>query len=198
MSSVKKPSNITKSLKLQITQEIIDHAVRKDSTSCLIADALKATIPGSSRPLADLQTISVSIPERGLRYHWLTPRSGQKLLLDFDAGASIEPCVVGLHLGWTTPIDKGHARKPQRAADRKKRRAELEDKEARGSLTDIEARSLATMRATDLRDAQPKEPADRTQRTGRPPLGSLSNANTRRYGLRLARLTPHGERLTES
>lgn len=202
MSNVRKPrKGLANRVHLEVTQEIIDRAVRRDSTACVLADALKIAIPGGTRPLVDLQTISISVPERGLRYHWLTPRPAQRLLINFDQGAQLIPGTVDLRHGWTTPIDKHHQRRfgGKDSKSRAERKQELEQKEKAGMLNANEKRALKTMRDNDARAAQqPKHAPDRTLADGgRPPMASLSNSRGRRYGLRLTRLTEHGERLVD-
>lgn len=201
MTSIRKPKN-TRSLKLDVTEEIIDRAVRRDSTACVLADALKVAVKGGVRPLVDLQTMSITVPERGLRYHWLTPRSAQRILINFDQGAQLAPEVVRLSQGWTTSIRNNGG--PQTKLSREERKQALEAGEAAGSLSPVEVRALATMRTTDERRAasdgaehDPGTPEGqvRSRWNGRPPVASLTNQNGRKYGLRLTRLTQHGEAL---
>lgn len=206
MTSMRKPKGITRHLQLDVTEEIIDRAVRRDSTACVLADALKVACPGGVRPLVDLQTMSITVPEKGLRYHWLTPRSAQRILINFDQGGQLAPEVVRLSQGWTTSVRKKGG--PVEKRNRDQRKQELEAGEAAGTLSPVEVRALATMRATDERqeavDRKREEEAtesagagqeERSRWTGRPPVASLSNGNGRRYGLRLTRLTQHGEAL---
>lgn len=190
-----KPSP-TKALELKITQEIIDRSVRRDSTACVLADALKIAMPGGVRPLVDLQTIAISVPEKGLRYHWLTPRAAQKILLNFDQGAELTPTVVKLRDGWTTKMVHHNQLSHRSKSSREERKAELAAKERAGLLTKSENYFLTKLRATDERLKQTKNTkADRADYAGRPPVASLSNANGRKYGLRLTRLTEHGQTL---
>src|SRR6266496_3380622 len=81
-------------LQLDITQEMIDTAVPRDSGHCMIADAVKAAYPSATRISVDIQSIRFSDPLTDKRYVYLTPRTGQVALLEFDRG--IHPVPFGL------------------------------------------------------------------------------------------------------
>lgn len=202
MTNYRKPKQITRHLQLEVTQEIIENATRRNSTACVLADALKIAIPGGVRPLVDLQTMSITVPAKGVRYHWLTPRSAQRLLINFDQGAALGEESVRLTQGWATPITPNSSVRRRRMS-REDRLAELEAGEEAGVLTPHEKRALGVMRSTDAqRSAIETQPSDeavttRTRHGGRPPLASLTNANGRRYGLRLTKLTEHGQALID-
>lgn len=76
---------------VQVTQHEIDTAVPRDSGHCMIADAVKRAIPHAKGISVDLQSIRFTDREKNLRYTFLTPRSAQLALLDFDAGRKPEP-----------------------------------------------------------------------------------------------------------
>jgi hypothetical protein len=69
---------------IRVTDEIITQATARDSSHCMIAEAVKASIPGVARVSVDLQTIRFT--KDGKRYTFLTPRRGQEVLIDFDQG----------------------------------------------------------------------------------------------------------------
>jgi hypothetical protein len=75
--------------KVPVTQEQIDLAVPKDSSHCMIADALKEKMPEARRVSVDLATIRYTLG--GIRYIHLTPSSCQVALLRFDHGEKVEP-----------------------------------------------------------------------------------------------------------
>lgn len=81
---------------LDVTPEIINNAVARDSGHCVIADALRACVPGASYVSVDLQTIRFSDRTKGKRYIYLTPARGQMLLVNFDQGVKPEPCALRL------------------------------------------------------------------------------------------------------
>jgi hypothetical protein len=81
---------------LNVTQDLIDHAVRGSSASCAVADAIKYQIPDVSHVQVDIQTIRFSFPSRHERLVFLTPRRVQEYIVDFDAGDAIAPFTVQL------------------------------------------------------------------------------------------------------
>lgn len=84
---------------LVTTLEMIERAVPKDSGHCIWADAVRAAVPDASRISVDLQTIRWTDIERGLRYVFLTPRTAQIDLVNFDQGIEPEPTSVQLRGG---------------------------------------------------------------------------------------------------
>ena len=111
---------------IEVTQEIIDQAVRKDSGHCVIADGLRLALPEARRISVDLATIRFSLD--GRRYIFATPRRAQETLLKFDDGAVIEPLQVRLHkplqvtLTKTTRPNEGPARAERRRQEKRKRK----------------------------------------------------------------------------
>lgn len=77
-------------LHIPITQEIINNAVQRDSSHCVIADAVRAAMPDVTRVTVDLQTIRFTLPD-GSRAVYLTPAHEQMLLVNFDQGVKPEP-----------------------------------------------------------------------------------------------------------
>lgn len=78
-------------LTVLITEEIIAHSVARDSTHCMIADAIKASFPQAERVSVDLATIRLTDPAKRLRYTFLTPRIAQFELVRFDQGIMPTP-----------------------------------------------------------------------------------------------------------
>lgn len=93
---------------VQVTQEIIDKAQRRDSSHCMIADAVAAAVPNARYISVDLATIRFTDPNAGVRYVYLTPRSAQAALLAFDQGEPTEP--FGLRLQGAHVLATGAAR----------------------------------------------------------------------------------------
>jgi len=83
-----------------VVQEAIDRAIPKDSSGCVAAEAIKLFLPGMRRVAVDIQTISFTDPERGLRYHYLTPRKVADMIVDFDQGTLPES-------GWSFRLQNG-------------------------------------------------------------------------------------------
>lgn len=77
---------------IKIDREIIEAAKRRDSSHCMIAEAIKAAVPDAKSVSVDLASIRWTDPKRGLRYTYLTPRTAQLELIRFDQGdETIEP-----------------------------------------------------------------------------------------------------------
>ncbi len=85
---------------VEVTQEIIATSVRKDSSHCMISDAIAAAVPDAKFISVDIQTIRYTLGE--FRYTYLTPRRGQVALIRFDQGEEIEPFTFQLRTGQTT------------------------------------------------------------------------------------------------
>ena len=76
---------------ISVTSELIEHSIKRDSSHCMIAEAIKDTVPGISPPSVDIQTIRFSDPKKRLRYTYLTPRIAQLAIIQFDQGKEPEP-----------------------------------------------------------------------------------------------------------
>lgn len=74
-----------------IDEDVLKSAQRRDSSHCMIADAIRAQNPGVNRVAVDLATIRFTDPKRGLRYVYLTPPLAQRALIRFDQGQRNEP-----------------------------------------------------------------------------------------------------------
>lgn len=122
--------------RLEITHELIDGAIPRDSSHCMIAEAVKMNFPDASHIAVDIQTIRFSDLKRGLRYTYLTPRVAQVCLIKFDQGFRPEPFGFQLRNGQVTRAGLGTARAlksktlsakqhAQRVAAGKKGQAEL-------------------------------------------------------------------------
>jgi hypothetical protein len=69
---------------VSVEQEHIDASMQRDSSHCMVAMAISASIPDARRIAVDLQTIRFS--RNGLRYLFLTPRVAQDCIIAFDLG----------------------------------------------------------------------------------------------------------------
>lgn len=100
MAVAKRPKSPT--IMLEITEELIADAVPRDSSHCLWAEAVKAGFPDAKNVSVDIQTIRFTDPKKGLRYTYLTPRTAQVALVQFDQGVRPEPHSVQLRRGQVT------------------------------------------------------------------------------------------------
>lgn len=102
-------------VKLEITEELIEDAIPRDSSHCLWAESVKTAVPDATRISVDIQTIRFTDSKKGLRYTYLTPRTAQIALIQFDQGIRPEPHSVQLRGGQVTAarkqITRGEKRK---------------------------------------------------------------------------------------
>lgn len=75
---------------VEVTQDIIDTSAVKDSSHCMIAEAISRTVPNATYVSVDLATIRFTDRAAGVRYIYLTPRGAQQALLEFDDGEKPE------------------------------------------------------------------------------------------------------------
>jgi hypothetical protein len=99
---------------LDITEEIINVAVPKDSGHCVFADALRVAVPRAQFISVDLQTIRYSDPKTDRRYIYLTPAPIQRALVDFDQG--IKPGPHKVRLGRPAQIMKMNTKRARKTA----------------------------------------------------------------------------------
>ena len=97
---------------IEVTQDHIDESTQRDSSHCMIAEAIKDTIPGVKRVSVDLATIRYTY--KGKRYVHLTPRPGQVALLQFDNGEPLAP--FKLKLGRPSQVTVSGRGKPRPSA----------------------------------------------------------------------------------
>lgn len=92
-----------------VPQDIIDTSTEKDSSHCMIADAIQRAIPEARYVSVDLATIRFTDLSAGVRYIYLTPRGAQEALLKFDQGEKPEP--FSLRLEGAHVLVAGNAKK---------------------------------------------------------------------------------------
>jgi hypothetical protein len=91
---------------VNVTDEVIAKSVPRDSGHCMVADAVKLAYPNAQHISVDIQTIRFSDPTKGLRYTYLTPRTAQVSLVEFDMGTHPEPFSFQLRNGHTTSMKR--------------------------------------------------------------------------------------------
>ena len=92
---------------LEITEDIIASAERRNSAHCMIADTVKVAVPDASYVSVDLQSISFTLLKMGMRFTYLTPALAQAALVNFDQGDHTEPFEVRLKKGHATKSGHG-------------------------------------------------------------------------------------------
>jgi len=78
-------------MRIDVTQEHIKTASKRNSHHCAIADAVLDCVKDATYILVDLQSIRWTNKEIGERYIYLTPPIAQKLILKFDRGIKCHP-----------------------------------------------------------------------------------------------------------
>ncbi|SRR6266498_2224358 len=91
-------------LTVQITAEIIARSEQRNSSHCMIAEAIREAAPGIQAVSVDLQTIRFTDRHMRTRMVYLTPRSAQLALVRFDQGEPAEPFVIKLRNPHYVPI----------------------------------------------------------------------------------------------
>lgn len=108
-------------VRLELNEDLIAVSKKADSSHCMIADALKAALPDATHVSVDLQTIRFSDPRRGLRYTYLTPRTAQVALVNFDQGRKVEPFTFQLRGGQVTSAGRRKAGQPKKPTAEKRK-----------------------------------------------------------------------------
>lgn len=76
---------------VKITPDIIESATRRDSSHCMISDAIREQHPDAAMIATDLATIRFTDRKTKKRYIYLTPPLAQRALVNFDQGIPAEP-----------------------------------------------------------------------------------------------------------
>lgn len=76
---------------VHVDKATIGESVRRDSSHCMIAEAIKQEYPNASQCSVDLQTIRFSDKKRNVRFVYLTPTVAQRAIVLFDDGKMPEP-----------------------------------------------------------------------------------------------------------
>ena len=89
----------------------------------MIAEAIKRAFPKASAVAVDISTCRFSDLSKGLRYVYLTPRTAQDAIVDFDEGLLPQPFKVKLRAPHVSRAGQGSPRTARRNAKRKIQRA---------------------------------------------------------------------------
>jgi len=166
---VKRNARRAPRLDVSVTAEVIDGAVPRDSGYCMLAEAIKATMPEVTKISVDLQTIRFTDPRGDVRYTYLTPRRCQVALVNFDQGVKPEPFTFQLRNGQVTRSTGKRTRKPMSDAQRQQRK---------------EALSRARLRRISSAGQVPERVGGRTPPLQKAP-GGVPFSRVRAFGLRL-------------
>jgi hypothetical protein len=119
-------------LDFQVSEEIITQSIPKDSSHCMIADALAQAMPNAKYISVDLATIRFTDLAAGWRYIYLTPRIAQEALVAFDQGERPEPFRVQSRAAHM--VATGTAQKARKEPGQGRRRTELVKEQGNGTV----------------------------------------------------------------
>jgi len=108
----------TPHIRLAVTEDIIRNSISRDSSHCMLAEAVKLAFPEGTSISVDIQTIRVSNPKKQQRYTYLTPRLAQVALIKFDQGIMPEPFEVSLRSGQVTRMHSSADARAKARTDR--------------------------------------------------------------------------------
>lgn len=92
-------------IKVRVDKKAIDRAIRSNSARCVVSQGVAQSIPDATRIESDIQTIRFTKNDK--RYVFLTPRTVQQYIVDFDAGLEIKPFEFSLNNPQITATKKG-------------------------------------------------------------------------------------------
>lgn len=87
----KKSPLVSPVVKIHVTAETINASQERNSSHCMIAESIKASVPDAAFVAVDMLTIRWSDPTKGLRYTYLTPRTVARAIINFDQGIIAQP-----------------------------------------------------------------------------------------------------------
>lgn len=113
-------------IKVGVSQEMVADSVQRSSSHCMVAEAIKKKFPHFTHVGVDIQTIRASDGVKGQRYIWMTPRSIQQMIVDFDRGKKPKPFSFTASIGQTiTTISRDEqAKAKMRTAWRKRKKTQ--------------------------------------------------------------------------
>jgi hypothetical protein len=76
-------------IRIDVPEDVIANACQKDSTACMVAEAIKRKYPDASRVTVD--TAHIRYSRRGKRYIFLTPMKAMAAIVMFDEGDKPKP-----------------------------------------------------------------------------------------------------------
>lgn len=106
---------------LKITPEIIARSVARNSSHCILAEAVKEAVPKAQRISVDTQSIRWTDPDKRERYCYLTPYKGQQIIVAFDQGITDALQPTQLRLRDPHVVPGGDALRENRAKYKKKK-----------------------------------------------------------------------------
>jgi hypothetical protein len=146
----KEPSTKAPRFSVELTDDLIYECEQRDSSHCMIADAIKRARPEATYVAVDLQTIRFTEGER--RYTYLTPRRAQVAIVKFDQGIPCKPFTLQLRNGQSTLSGRRKSEPAKLVPPKSKKNVEgmVPDKLG-GKTPPQDVRSIGNRRAFGLR-----------------------------------------------
>jgi hypothetical protein len=102
---------------VRVDKPTIAASMKADSSHCMIAEAIRLSVPKAANISVDLQTIRFTDRDKGARYTYLTPRIVQLALVSFDMGSRPDPFQFQLRSGQVTRSGSKIPAKPRHQPD---------------------------------------------------------------------------------
>lgn len=91
---------------VEVTAKRINEGAKRNSNHCMVAESLKDSYPKLNYIAVDIQTIRATDRKKKERYIWLTPRSVQEMIINFDRGVKPLPFRFICQDGQTVPTQQ--------------------------------------------------------------------------------------------
>lgn len=75
---------------IDVSRETIDSSKQQSSSHCMVAMAIKKAVPTAKRIAVDIATIRWTDEKRNVRITFMTPRSVQVRIIQFDSGQDVK------------------------------------------------------------------------------------------------------------
>lgn len=171
-------------VKVAVTEPLIERACQRDSRHCMIAEAIQAARPHWKNISVDLATIRWTNPKTSKRYIALTPPDAGVALVEFDRGEAVEPFTLNLTPVQEIPLRRDKSGRQRSAQNQAQLRIDDQGRAVtvggkplpRGHLGGAASTGRAT--APRTRHPEAKTPEGNVQ---------VSSGRYRQYGLRQLR-----------
>lgn len=115
-------------VRVTVDAATIHESLSRDSSHCMIAEAVRAAYPAAASVAIDIQTIRFSDRKKGLRFTYLTPRIAQVPLIKFDQGIKPEPFEFTLRNGQVTRAGSSQVRLGKRMSEKQRQQHQTASK----------------------------------------------------------------------
>ena len=188
-------------LRVQVTEADIAKAEQNKSMKCVVAQALRRSIPGATRVDVDVQSIRWTGAD-GVRYVYLTPYPVQGYVVAFDAGDVIHPFTFTLDPRSRIPVKRqvrtaagtAVSRANGRVQGAKQKRARVAAKVENGEAPAVQLKKVDREVAAEQESYSAVKAAYEGQKQvvtsgeGRHAVPRIGRSSVRRHGIRVLRI----------